>query len=156
MHPTPTPDPRVDLLAQIPQDLMSTAQAATCLSRSRQHVEQLIRTGQLEATAVTGRGTGRNMRYLVTKAAVLRYLVEHTTGDRSCLLASIASVFPQYLAVAQGAPMAPTAPNVIRMRSGMRRRAPITPAPAQGALYQSDLWDPAPQLPVHRGLMPRR
>ena len=116
-------DPDLARLTAIPgtHDL-SIPEVAAVLQVSTDTVERAIHKGALEAKMHVGRGSGRVMRPRITRAALVRYLVQITSGDKAALLASIAAQCPEYLRVAQGLGESQALPdNVIPMRRGRRR-----------------------------------
>lgn len=115
-------DPDLARLTAIPgtHDL-SIPEVAAVLQVSCDTVERAIHKGALEAKRHAGRGRGYAMRPRITRAALIRYLVRITTGDKAALLASIASQCPEYLRVAQGLGEQQLPENVIPMRRGRRR-----------------------------------
>ncbi len=89
---------------------------------------------KLQAKRYQIRGkSSRRVRY--PRGAVVRYIVEITTGDKSAILAAIAAQCPQYLPAAQGikadAPApAPLPANVVSIEEGKKprvKRLPIDP-----------------------------
>lgn len=116
-------DPDLARLTAIPGTHDLTAdEAAEVLQVSRWTIERVVANGRLEAKRHPGRGRGRAMRLRIPRAALVRYLVQITSGDKAALLAAIAAQCPEYLRVAQGLGEAQALPdNVIPMRRGRRR-----------------------------------
>lgn len=96
-------DPDLARLCAIPgtHDL-SMAEVAEVLQVSSKTVERNTRLQRIEAKRHGGRGDGVASRVRISRAAVVRYLVAISGGDKSVILAAVAAQCPQYLAAAQG------------------------------------------------------
>ena len=110
----------VERLAQSPRE-MTIAHAAHVLDRSDDHVARAIKTGNLESRADPGRGL-RRQYILITREALLAYIVRSTSGDRLTLMRAIEQLLPkpcQDLAQSIVSPQ-PQPDNVIPMRAARR------------------------------------
>jgi hypothetical protein len=86
-------DPTITRLAEMPEE-MTIDQVAYVLARSPDFVTRASTRGHIESRADLGRGSGLNHRYVITRAAVLLYLIRSTRGERTLLLGAIGSTFP--------------------------------------------------------------
>lgn len=87
---------------------LSLKQVAEVLELSEKTVMLLIRRQLLEAKKHLGRGKGISTRHRISRAAVVRYLVNSSTGDRGAILAAIEEQCPQYLAAAKASGLTPS------------------------------------------------
>ena len=127
-------------LCAIPgHDDLTCAQVEDVLQLSSHSIQRLVSNGVIETKRHAGRGMGRKPRVRITRAAVVRYLVQHCSGDRAVILAAVRTQCPQYLpAVAdltgsKAADLSASASaqpsNVILMTGAKRPRKPTGPAP---------------------------
>ncbi len=155
-----TTHPAIDRLAETTRSVRSeeltVADVTHVLGRvDRKAIDELIRSGQIEALACASHGRGKKdtlgrevrNRYSIAAAAVLTYLVRSTLGDKAVILEAIRTRFPHHAAlcekVASGclpaaAAFLPTAPlpeNVICIRSGKRGSKPTQPADHPDQLF---------------------
>lgn len=86
-------DPTITRLAESPEE-MTIDQVAYVLGRHREFVTRACQNGGIESRADQGRGQGLNHRYVITRAAVLLYIIRVTRGEKTLLLAAIARAFP--------------------------------------------------------------
>lgn len=100
---------------------LSLNEAAEVLQVSTSYIQRVQRRGLLEAKRYQGRGDTAH-RVRIPRAAIVRYLVKISSGDKSVILAAIAAQCPQYLHAAQGTEPAPS--NVIPMH-GPRTKRPL-------------------------------
>lgn len=123
-------DPDLTRLCAIPgNDDLTRPEAAHVLVLSEKSVDRLIMAGKLEAKRHEGRGEADKGRVRIPRAALVRYLVRRSTGDRAAILSAVKAQCPQYLpAVADlmpGAQAVSLPANVIPM-PGARRARPHT------------------------------
>jgi hypothetical protein len=138
-------DPDLSRLCAIPgNDDLTTMQVEEVLQLSPHSVRRLT-TGQsprIECKRHEGRGDGSRPRIRVPRAAVVRYLVLHSRGDRVAILSAIKTQCPQYLpAVADllpGAAAVQLPSNVIPITSGTRKAAKAAPTEHPGQMHLFD------------------
>lgn len=124
-------DPDLTRLCQIPgnEDLTST-DLEHILQVGRTCVQRMIMMEKIEVKRPEARGDGSRSRIRIPRAAVVRYLVKHTHGDRAVILASVKALCPQYLpAIADllpGAAAVQLPHNVIPMHGTRKRPASPT------------------------------
>lgn len=119
-------------LAEVCEVLQVSMQTASRLVNGRGHAT-------LEAKRHAGRGAGRAPKIRVPRAALVRYLVSISTGDKAAILSAIAQQCPQYLPAVQQltapapwrqpTPTAALPANVIPMQRQRRHRAVVLPMP---------------------------
>jgi len=119
-------DPDLTRLCAIPgNDDLTTGQAEEVLQLSRNTLQRLTsgNTPKIETKRHDGRGDGSKSRVRIPRAAVVRYLVMSSRGERAVILAAIKAQCPQYLpAVADLMPGAAALPsNVIPMHPRTKR-----------------------------------
>ncbi len=118
-------DPDIARLIAVPgtHDL-SLPEVAEVLQLSECTIARLCRKGRLENKRHNARGDGSKPRVRISRAAVVRYLVQSSTGNKEVILSAIAAQCPQYLPAVQGltAPAGPVPANVIPISSGRTRR----------------------------------
>ncbi len=120
-------DPDLTRLCAIPgNDDLTCPQVEDILQLSRNSVQRLTTQGRIEIKRHAGRGQAEKGRVRIPRAAIVRYLVLRSGGDRAVILAAVRTQCPHYLpAVADllpGAAPATRPANVIPMR-GRRARA---------------------------------
>ena len=98
---------------------LSLNETAEVLQVSTSYIQRVQRRGLLEAKRYQGRGDTAH-RVRIPRAAVVRYLVNISSGDKSVILSAIAAQCPQYLHAAQGTE--PTPSNVIPMHGARKQR----------------------------------
>lgn len=114
MNPaTPSPealDPRVRRFAREATAEMTCAQAAEVLGPpySMRTVMRLCRSGRMECNApvnanggVNSAGIGHKMRWTITKAALLSFIIRSTHGPRDALMQAISQDCPGWLKYAE-------------------------------------------------------
>jgi hypothetical protein len=98
-------DPTITRLAEMAEE-MTIDQVAYVLGRHRDFVTRMCQRGGIESRADIGRGEGLNHRYVITRAAVILYIIRSTRGEKTLLLTAIARAFPELnewaIATAQG------------------------------------------------------
>lgn len=88
----------IERLIEMPRE-MTISQAAYVLGRSDDFVERAINTNpaRIESRADEGRGTGRRNSHIITREALLVYIVRTTRGDRLTLMSAIEQRLPKAL-----------------------------------------------------------
>lgn len=116
-------DPDITRLLAIPgtHDL-SLPEVAEVLQYSECTVSRLCRKNRIEHKRVNARGDGSKPRVRISRAAVVRYLVQSSSGNRAVILSAIAAQCPQYLPAVQGLTTGPVPANVIPISSARPRR----------------------------------
>jgi hypothetical protein len=129
-------DPAITRLAEFESEL-TLDQAAYVLARGTDFVARAVQQGRIAGRMDNARGSGANHRYLISRPALITYLIKATTGDRSLLLTAIATHWPDLTdwsrALAAGGNPAPTL--------NQRRPTPKLTSdwhPAQLALFKDD------------------
>ncbi len=87
------------LILTHPSADLTSCEVAEVLAVSKQTVTEAIRLGRLEAVRYNLKGRGEQWRYRVAKAALVKWLWEHTTGDRALLREALAARAPGLLAM---------------------------------------------------------
>lgn len=139
-------DPDLTRLCAIPgNEDLTTFQVEEIMQISRNSLQRLVSNQLIETKRHEIRGEGKKSRVRIPRAAVVRYLVISSRGDRAVILAAIKAQCPQYLpAVADLMPGAAHLPdNVIPMHGTKAKRTkpthkPETWHPAQLALFKED------------------
>lgn len=91
-------DPDLQRLCAIPgHDDLSYDQVAHVMQVHQTTVARLVVGQKLESKRHHGRGTGKQSRVRISRAAVVRYLVRQSTADRAVIIAAIKEQCPQYL-----------------------------------------------------------
>lgn len=78
----------IERLKEMPRE-MTAEQAGYVLDRGRDFIVRAISKKKLEHRGDTGRGTGGNLRYYISREALLTYIVRNTGGDRFTLMHAI-------------------------------------------------------------------
>jgi hypothetical protein len=137
-------DPDLTRLCAIPgNDDLTTGQVEEVLQLSRNTLQRL--TGghepKIETKRHDGRGDGSRPRVRVPRAAVVRYLVKHSRGDRAVILAAIKTQCPQFLpAVADLLPAAAVSlPNNVIPMHGRRSKAATPQAFDHPDLFSAEI-----------------
>jgi hypothetical protein len=88
----------IERLQQMPRE-MTSEQAAYVLDRSSDFIKRAINSkpAKLEARGDSGRGTGANLRYYISRETLLTYIVRNTSGDRFTLMHSIKELLDKKL-----------------------------------------------------------
>jgi hypothetical protein len=88
----------IERLQKMPRE-MTSEQAGYVLDRSSDFIKRAINSkpAKLEARGDSGRGTGANLRYYISREALLTYIVRNTGGDRFTLLRAIRELLPAKL-----------------------------------------------------------
>jgi len=126
-------DPDLTRLCAIPgNDDLTTGQAEDVLQLSRNTLQRLTsgNSPKIETKRHDGRGDGSKSRVRIPRAALVRYLVISSRGERAVILAAIKAQCPQYLpAVADlmpGSAVTALPANVIPFHKTRRRGDPET------------------------------
>jgi len=135
-------DPDLTRLCAIPgNDDLTSFDLGHVLQVGRTAVGRMIKAEKIETKRPEARGNGSKSRVRIPRAAVVRYLVQHSRGERAVILAAIKAQCPQYLpAVADLLPAAAASlpSNVIPMHGRQR-------AKAAAQIDHPDLFPPAQQ-----------
>lgn len=126
-------DPRITRFSRDASESMSAEHAASILSIGRDAMYDLCHNGVITATALctAKQGLYKNTRWSITPAALLRYIIHSTTGDRSITLEAIAELCPRWSKRAQAwdKEQTPMPPKWLEKNQKRRTpRAPRTPA----------------------------
>ncbi len=91
-------NPAIERLKDMPREL-TAEQAAYVMDRSRDFIIRAInaKPSKLEHRADSGRGSGANRRYLITREALLVFIVRSTGGDRMTLMQAVDALLPKSL-----------------------------------------------------------
>jgi hypothetical protein len=91
--PATSLDPRITRFARDAGATMSAEHAAAILNIGRDSVYALCHQGGISAVALSTGKNGKDkpamQRWSITEAALLRYIIQSTTGDRSIVLQAI-------------------------------------------------------------------
>lgn len=131
-------DPDLTRLCAIPgNDDLDPKAVEDVLLLSRNSVQRLVSHNRIESKRCELRGDGSKSRVRIPRAAVVRYLVISSRGERAVILAAIKEQCPQYLpAVADLMPGAAALPaNVIPMTGRKRAKQPKPEHPGQLFLF---------------------
>lgn len=134
---------RLNSILDWPTADLTVGEASDLLALDRRTIGAWIQTGRIEASWIGGRGTGHKMHYRISKAALIKWLWDNTTSDRSMMRAVLETRAPKLLAVLDRLSTAATAPAPTpEAASGRRRRAAAPAAPVwhpdQLALFQDE------------------
>ncbi len=113
---------------------LSLNEAAEVLQVSTSYIQRVQRRGLLEAKRYQGRGDTAH-RVRIPRAAIVRYLVNISSGDKSVILAAVAAQCPQYLHAAQGTEPMPS--NVIPMHGTRKSRPAKDPYAGHPQLFSA-------------------
>lgn len=137
----------IERLRDMPRE-MTADQAGYVLDRSRHFIQRAINSkpAKLECRSDSGRGTGANIRYYISREALLTYIVRNTSGDRFTLLRAIKELLPAKLhelalQVAAAADAPPAPPSWLQPRSKPRAAVLHRPQPDPFAGHP-DLFPP--------------
>lgn len=135
----------IERLKDMPRE-MTAEQAGYVLDRGRDFIVRAIKAGKIEHRGDSGRGTGDNLRYFISRESLLAYIVKSTGGDRLTLMHAIADLLPkklqdlaQQVAAATDAP--PSPPSWLQPRSKPRAAVLHRPQPDPFAGHP-DLFPP--------------
>jgi hypothetical protein len=107
----------LDQILTHPTPELSPVEIAFILGVSRQSVTEAIRLDRMEGVKMTFREHGARERYRVTKSALVKWLWDHTTGDKSTLRAALAMKAPGLLAVLE------QPQNLVRFPAGQTHKS---------------------------------
>lgn len=134
-----TTHPHIDRLYDLGTEELSISMVASVLLKQRRFVHRLIDQGKLEVIRERTRkdeGAGKERySYIITAAAVIRYVVAHTTGDKVVILSAIKQRFPHHahlfalLMSARPEEPAPAPGNLIAFPSRLAALRTLEPAP---------------------------
>lgn len=127
-------DPDLTRLCAIPgNDDLDPKAVEDVLDLKRNSVQRLVSRNRIESKRLELGGNGIKSRVRIPRAAVVRYLVISSRGDRAVILAAIKAQCPQYLpAVADLMPGAAALPaNVIPMHQGSGAKKAKAHAPKE-------------------------
>lgn len=126
-----------DILS-FPATELTAGEAADVLGVVRQTITVAIQTGDIEATRRNFKGHGRQQRYRISKAALIRWLWDHTTGDRAILRAAMTQECPEILRALDPKLSGPAPDNIIPVATRRPKPRPVhLPHPDQLDLFQS-------------------
>jgi hypothetical protein len=135
-------DPDLTRLCAIPgNDDLTSFDLEHVLQVGRTAVGRMIKAEKIETKRPEARGNGSKSRVRIPRAAVVRYIVKSSRGDRVAILSAIKAQCPQFLpAVADllpGAAAVQLPSNVIPITSGTRKaaKAALTEHPGQMHLF---------------------
>lgn len=127
----------VESILAFPRETLTPADLGSILERNETTIQQACKHGQIEAQSTCARGSGHNRRWLITKAAALRYLWESTQGDKTLLRASLEQHAPALLRLLDPKPAEPPA-NILPAREAKARPANVIVAHSEFA-FVADL-----------------
>lgn len=117
--PQPIPlDHAVQSILDYPHGILTAVEAAALTSRDRSLLSEACRRGLIEAHSSSVRGKGAKSHWQFSKAALIAYIWNNTSGSKSLIRAALAERAPKLLALLESesgadAPAAELPANVI-------------------------------------------
>jgi hypothetical protein len=102
--PAASLDPRITLFARDASSIMSAEQAGKIIGLSRHSICALCHAGQIDGESVKTNKNGHGSsltRWNISRAAVLRYIIRSTSGDRCLVLQAVDEECPAWSKRAQ-------------------------------------------------------
>ncbi len=115
----------LDAILTHPTAELTPVEISYILGVSRQSVTEAIRLEKMEGVKYSFRCRGKRDQYRVTKSALVKWLWDHTTGDKSMLRAALAMKAPGLLAVLE------RPQNLVRFPAGKTQTSKTPTHPPQ-------------------------
>lgn len=117
---------RLHAVLQHPHKDATMQEVADLLGMERSSVNRAVRYGHLEAMKIMAGGCGKKCQLRITKAAIVKWMWDNTTGDRAVMRAELALHAPALLRLLETLHTAAALPppaNVLPFQRPRRARA---------------------------------
>lgn len=121
--PLPLSAAVLDVLA-LGHDMLTPIEAGRVIGRAHSTLSEACVSGDIEAHFTNSRGQKRKRRWCFSRAALLTYIWNNTTGDKALMRSALAQHAPDLLAHLEPhtSQTQPLPDNVIPISSGKRKR----------------------------------